>query len=183
MPNEPVADLRIRAAHASDAAALARLIGELGYETTDAEMMTRLQSILSDGRYKTVVAVIGGQICGMIGTISFPSYEHNDLSGRIIALVVSKQMRRTGIGARLIAAAERDFEQRKITRIAVNTRLTRQDAHQFYEKLGYKRTGFRFSKNLSLTINDQVPRKAPLRQRERRAGRPPGARRNSRGWN
>jgi GNAT superfamily N-acetyltransferase len=62
-------------------------------------------------------------------------------------------MRRTGIGARLIAAAECDFEQRKITRVAVDTRLMRQDAHQFYEKLGYKRSGFRFSKILSATLN------------------------------
>jgi hypothetical protein len=71
----------IREASLSDAKELAALMGEFGYETTGAEMMARLQSILKDGRYRSFVAVIGDRICGVIGTISFPSYEHNDLSG------------------------------------------------------------------------------------------------------
>jgi len=84
----------------------------------------------------------------MIGTFSASSYLHNDLSGRIIALVVSTKSRRRGIGAELVAAAEKDFAQRGITRVTLTTRFEREEAHQFYEKLGYARTGFRFAKNL-----------------------------------
>jgi hypothetical protein len=32
----------------------------------------------------------------------------------------------------------------------LNTRLTREDAHKFYETLGYERNGWRFVKQLSV---------------------------------
>jgi|ERR1700682_425658 ribosomal protein S18 acetylase RimI-like enzyme len=101
-----------------------------------------------DARYKTFVAEIGGKLCGMIGTVSHSSYLHNDFSGRIIALVVSSKMRRRGIARKLVAAAEKDFLRRKITRVTLTTRFEREEAHRFYEQLGYARTGFRFGKNL-----------------------------------
>ena len=141
-------DLKIRDGELSDAPELAALMCELGYETTIAEMESRLISILNDPRYKTLVALNNDKICGMIGTVSASSYLHNDLSGRIIALVVSKELRQRGIGARLIAEAEKNLIQRGITRVTVTARFEREKAHQFYEKLGYARTGFRFAKNL-----------------------------------
>jgi len=141
-------DLKIRDGKLSDAADLAALMCELGYETAGAEMESRLISILKDPRYKTLVALNDDKICGMIGTVSASSYLHNDLTGRIIALVVSRESRRRGIGARLIAEAEKNLIQRGITRVTVTARFEREKAHQFYEKLGYARTGFRFAKNL-----------------------------------
>jgi len=72
------------------------------------------------------------------------------VGGRILALVTSKTMRRQGIGRALIAIAEKDFTQRGIQRIALNTRLAREDAHKFYESLGYERNGWRFVKQLSV---------------------------------
>ena len=141
-------DLKIRDGKLSDAAGLAALMCELGYETAGAEMESRLISILKDLRYKTLVALNDDKICGMIGTVSASNYLHNDLTGRIIALVVSRESRRRGIGARLIAEAEKNLIQRGITRVTVTARFEREKAHQFYEKLGYARTGFRFAKNL-----------------------------------
>jgi ribosomal protein S18 acetylase RimI-like enzyme len=140
--------LTIRDAKRSDAPALASLMCELGYETTSAEMRQRLKPILSDAGFRTFVAEIDDQVCGMIGTLTHASHEHNDPSGKIIALVVSEKQRRSGIGRALIAAAEKDFAKRKITRVSLTTRFTREEAPQFYEALGYSRTGFRFAKNL-----------------------------------
>ena len=149
LPNERLFDLAIRAAEMNDAAPLAQLMCELGYETTQSEMQMRLERIATDGRLRTFIAVRDGKVCGMISTLIYPSIEHNDLSGRIVALVILRTMRRRGIGRALIATAEKDFAQRGIRRIALNTRLTREDAHKFYESLGYERNGFRFTKNLS----------------------------------
>jgi ribosomal protein S18 acetylase RimI-like enzyme len=132
----------------NDAAALAQLMCELGYETTKSEMQMRVQRIATDERCRTFVAVHNGEVCGMIGTVTYPSYEHNDPSGRILALAILSTMRRYGIGRTLIATAERDFAQRGIRRIALNTRLAREDAHKFYESLGYERNGWRFVKQL-----------------------------------
>jgi ribosomal protein S18 acetylase RimI-like enzyme len=101
----------IRDAELDDAAELAALMCELGYETKRTEMETRLKLILSNPGYKTFVATMDGCICGMIGTLTYPSYEHNDASGRILALVTASTARRRGIGRALIAMVEKDFAQ------------------------------------------------------------------------
>jgi len=143
-----VVALTIRDAKLNDAPALAALMCELGYETISAEMSQRLKSILSDPRCGTFVAEIDNEIRGMVGTLTHASHEHNDLSGKIIALVVSKKERRSGVGRALIAAVEKDFARRNVSRVTVTTRFEREEAHRFYEALGYLRTGFRFGKNL-----------------------------------
>ena len=138
----------IRDAEVNDAPELAMLMCELGYETDPTEMEARLELILSNSAYKTFVAIRDGSVCGMIGTLTYPSYEHNDASGRILALVTSGTARRRGIGRALIATAEKDFGQRGIGRVSLDTRLTREDAQKFYELLGYERNGWRFVKQL-----------------------------------
>ena len=100
MPDERLFDLTIRAVEMNDAAAIAQLICELGYETTTSEMQMRLERIATDERLRTFVAVCDGKVCGMIGTLTYPSIEHNDFSGRIVALVIKSTMRRRGIGSR-----------------------------------------------------------------------------------
>jgi ribosomal protein S18 acetylase RimI-like enzyme len=141
----------IRNAELNDTPELAVLMCELGYETRRTEMETRLKLILSNPAYKTFVAIMDGCVCGMIGTLTYPSYEHNDASGRIVALVTSGTLRRRGIGRALIATAEKDFAQKGIRRVALDTRLTREGAHKFYESLGYERNGWRFVKQLPVT--------------------------------
>ena len=148
MPLDADDDITIRCAQPGDAAMLAQLMCELGYETTKSEMQTRMERIATDERYRTFVAVRDGNVCGMIGTFTYPSYEHNDPGGRILALVTSSAAQRRGIGRALVATAEKDFAQRGIRRVALDTRLTREDAHKFYESLGYERNGWRFVKQL-----------------------------------
>jgi len=166
MPLEGDIDLTIRHAQLGDAAVLAQLMCELGYETTTAEMSQRLKSILSDPRYSTTVAEIDGKLCGMIGTLTHISHEHNDLSGKIVALVVSKKQQRSGVGRALIAAAENDFARRNVTRVTLTTRFERDKAHRFYEALGYDRTGLRFAKKLApRPVERSNPRRAICRAR------------------
>jgi ribosomal protein S18 acetylase RimI-like enzyme len=143
--------VRIRDARLTDASALAELMCELGYHTTAPEMRRRLNSILCDVRYRTLLAEVDGKVCGTIGTLSHASYEHNDPSGRILALVILPGARRRGIGRALIASAEKDFADKAVTRVSVDTRLTRKEAHQFYESLGYERNGWRFVKRLPVS--------------------------------
>src|SRR4029077_8704636 len=98
----------------TDAASLAQLMCELGYETTKSEMQMRVERITTDERCRTFVAVSDGAVCGMIGTDTYQSYEHNYPSGRILPLAILSTMRRHGIGRALIATAEKDFANRGI---------------------------------------------------------------------
>lgn len=150
MPDSNDVDLTIRAAEAADAEALADLMTQLGYETRISEMQMRIEPILSNKNYATFVAVCKGKVCGMIGAFTCYTYEHNSASTRIQALVVSKETRGRGVGHALIAAAEKHLAQKNIRRIAVDARFERKEAHEFYEKLGYTRNGFRFVKELPM---------------------------------
>jgi GNAT superfamily N-acetyltransferase len=142
-------DVAIRRAEVADAAALADLMTQLGYPTRASEMEMRMETIYADRNYATFVAVIEGKVCGMIGTFTCYTYEHNGPSGRILALVVSEKMRGRGVGHALIMAAEADFAQRNVRRVAVNARFERTKAHEFYEKAGYAKNGFRLVKELA----------------------------------
>jgi ribosomal protein S18 acetylase RimI-like enzyme len=149
MAQNPNDNLIVRLFERSDHESLASLMGELGYATRASEMEMRMEVIRQDSRYTTFVAVLDGMICGMIGTFVHQTYEHNGPGGRILALVVATAARGRGVGRALIAAAENDFAQKNVRRITLNTRFERDAAHQFYEKVGYTRTGFRFAKTLA----------------------------------
>lgn len=142
--------LTIRSPEAGDMEALADLMTQLGYETRTSEMEMRMETILANNSYSTFVAVSEGKVCGMIGTYTCYTYEHNNPSARILALVVSEKMRGRGVGEALMAAAEKDLAQKNIRRIAVNTHFDRTRAHEFYEKLGYAKNGFRLVKELPM---------------------------------
>jgi ribosomal protein S18 acetylase RimI-like enzyme len=143
-------DVSVRAVEAADMEALADLMTQLGYETRTSEMQMRMETILANKNFATFVAVSEGKVCGMIGTQTGYSYEHNNPGGRILALVVSEKMRGRGVGEALIAAAEKDLAQKNINRVAVNTHFRRTQAHEFYEKLGYEKNGFRLVKELPM---------------------------------
>ena len=138
----------IRAAEESDAPALAELMTQLGYRTSAEEMRERLSAIFRHQDFATFVAVEENEVCGMIGLSASVGYEHDDPTGRIMALVVDERMRGRGIGRALLAAAEEYFARKKIVRVVLTSRFTREKAHAFYESLGYVRTGLRFMKNL-----------------------------------
>lgn len=146
-------DLTIRDAEATDTEALAELMTALGYKTRTSEMQMRLEIIAKDPRYRTFVAIRNGKVCGMIGTFWCYGYEHNNPGGRILALVIAEEARGCGVGRALIGAAENHFARNNIRRIAVDTRFERQDAHKFYDSVGYTRNGFRFVKTLAVAAD------------------------------
>jgi GNAT superfamily N-acetyltransferase len=150
MSNSKDVDFTIRGVEEGDMSALADLMTQLGYETRSSEMLMRMETIGADKNYATFVAISEGKVCGMIGTFTRYSYEHNSPSGIILALVVSERMRGRGIGHALIAAAEKDLARKNIRRMSVYTHFRRTEAHEFYEKAGYTKNGFRMVKELPM---------------------------------
>jgi ribosomal protein S18 acetylase RimI-like enzyme len=138
----------IRPAQEGDEPQLAELMTQLGYPTSAEEMAGRMDMISRDETFATFVAAEGNDVLGVIGVSDCPSYEHNDRNGRIIALVVRVDVRRRGVGRELIRFAENYLAQKKVGRIVLTSRITREDAHKFYESLGYARTGLRFMKEI-----------------------------------
>ncbi len=146
-----MASIAIREATIADSDQIAQLVSDLGYRTTSSQMHRRLESILRDHDYQTLVACDGDQIVGFIGTRIGPLYESDELYGQIMALAVASARQRGGIGRLLMQSAETILVQRGARVSVVTSGNHRTDAHAFYEKNGYTFNGRRFKKSLTLS--------------------------------
>jgi GNAT superfamily N-acetyltransferase len=138
----------IRAATLSDAKPIASLVTALGYPTNATDMKKRLQALLAEPTYNTLVAELDGVIVGMAGACLARFYEKNGLYARLVALVVSEASAGRGVGAALVRVVEKWAKGEGAAEIFLNSGVQREGAHSFYQKLGYRVTGVRFSKEL-----------------------------------
>lgn len=137
--------MTIRPALIDDAAPIAGLMTQLGYPTTSEAMTVRLAGILPDPARLTVVAE-SDRIVGVAGGAVGRYYEGDGLYGQLAVLVVDAEARGAGVGRALVDAVEAWAAGRGARTIVLNTGLQRAGAHAFYERCGYARTGFRFTK-------------------------------------
>jgi GNAT superfamily N-acetyltransferase len=138
----------IRAATLADHAQLAMLVTALGYPTNASDMKTRLEGLFADPSYTTFVAELDGKVVGMAGACIARFYERNGVYARLCALVVSGESSGHGVGAALVRAVENWALERDAAEIFLNSGVQREGAQAFYEKLGYRVSGVRFSREL-----------------------------------
>jgi GNAT superfamily N-acetyltransferase len=122
---------------------------QLGYITSEAAMQARLNNILPNPDYHTLVAEVDNRVAGMVGCFVGYTHEIDGFYGYIIAMVVGEGYRGKGVGAALVREAEKWFRERQAVGIILTSNKRRLDAHAFYERLGYESTGLRFSKRLA----------------------------------
>jgi GNAT superfamily N-acetyltransferase len=132
----------------ADSAAVADLVTLLGYDTTGAEMQERMTAVQADDSYVTLVAERDGAIAGFVGARIGQYYERTGRYGQILILSIAEDSRRQGVGRALVDAAEAWARSRGAQAILVNSGRQREEAHLFYEGMGYSATGLRFVKAL-----------------------------------
>ena len=137
----------IRAADSRDGEALARLVGQLGYEITPAEAGERLALMHTEGRH-VLVAEVGGTVVGCLSTSAMRVLHRPAPVGRISMMVVDEAHRGRGIGAALVRAAEGALAAQGCYMVEVTSHARRTEAHRFYERLGYERTSVRLAREL-----------------------------------
>ena len=132
-------EVSARDAAPDDLVALTLLINQLGYTTSAGEMKIRFNLISDHPDYKTLVAVVGGEVVGMVGLCKGLFYEMNGMYLRILVLVVKHTDRSRGVGKILIAAAESWAKENGLKAVYINcgNRKERDAAHQFYRHMGY----------------------------------------------
>jgi ribosomal protein S18 acetylase RimI-like enzyme len=112
-------------------------------------MRNRLQLILADEDYLTLVACDGDEVVGFVGARVGRFYEEDGYYGQLMALAVATERQRRGIGRMLVQAVEAFLIERGVSVLVVTSGNHRADAHAFYESNGYEFTGRRYEKTLA----------------------------------
>ena len=146
----PPSPIEIRAARAKDIPALARLAGELGYPTGEAEMRRRFDRVAEDPEHAALVAETGsGEVVGWVH-VHLTRWLATPTRGELAGLIVAATARNQGIGARLLRAAEEWTKAHGGAVLSLRSNVVRKDAHRFYERAGYAvtKTSLNFRKTL-----------------------------------
>jgi GNAT superfamily N-acetyltransferase len=126
-------------AQETDAAEIARLSLELGYQAGVEQTLAALGQMLGSPRYLVVVASGGaGQLLGWAVAERRWMLETGE-SVEITGLVVATSARRRGVGKALVAAAESWARGNGFSSLRVRSNVTRSESHPFYERLGFER--------------------------------------------
>jgi len=149
-PAAASAAVALREPTPEDAAAIASLLGELGYPSTPEQATERLARIAADPSTLALVAEVDGEVAGLAALHVQNLVERDEPGCEVAALVVGERFRRRGIGELLMRAIEDEARARGGRHLVLNTAHRRADAHAFYEALGYEHTGRRYAKELNL---------------------------------
>ena len=141
-------DLSIRDARLEDSPHVARLLDQLGYPTDARAVASRLERLAIVGD-RVFVAEADGRLVGLAHLQVSPGIERDRPAGKLGALVVDEEQRGHGVGRALVQAVEEDARRRGCALLFLTTRETRDDAHAFYERVGFEQTGRRYSRTLS----------------------------------
>jgi GNAT superfamily N-acetyltransferase len=138
--------LVIREAGADDSSAIARLLTELGYPSSAADVERRLGRLGPDDR--VFLAELDDQVAGLAAIHVSPALELDGDAAKVSALVVDERYRRRGLGEALMARIEEEARRRGCAVLFLTTAERREDAHAFYRRIGLEETGRRFAKRL-----------------------------------
>jgi ribosomal protein S18 acetylase RimI-like enzyme len=127
----------IRDARPADMPAIHQLIGQLGYPIDDAEFRHRFERVSSANGHRVIVAEEEGKVVGLLHVFDRPALE-KPCEAVVQALVVESSRRGSGIGEALMREAESWAEGRELASTSLYTRVERERAHAFYERIGYK---------------------------------------------
>jgi len=149
-------EIVIRLTTLEDAPTIAALAGQLGYITPEEDVACRLAELIQQANRAIYVAAYPGgdddNAPGVVGWIDLYIYR-SLLDNPLVMLggvVVDAAYRGKGIGRRLMEYAEAWGRARGCAAVYLKTRVDREDAHAFYEHLGYRnlKTQYAFRKEL-----------------------------------
>ena len=133
----------------SDISAIRDILeNDLGYNCELDSLRNRVEEMMNRGNYQIFVAEDDNKVVGYIGCVNYLAFELENEGMKIIALAVSKEYRRNGIGTQLLKTAEQWAKENNIEVILLNSGLPREDAHSFYESQGYFKKSYGFIKRI-----------------------------------
>jgi N-acetylglutamate synthase-like GNAT family acetyltransferase len=127
----------IRSAHPGDILSLTALTIQLGYAAEEKQIEIRFNRILQEREHQVWVAITENKVSGWVHAFITHRIE-SDSFVEIGGLVVDDRKRGNGIGQQLVAAVHQWAIQTKHSKVRVRSNVLRQQAHSFYQKMGYE---------------------------------------------
>lgn len=153
--------IKIRRVTMADARALLPLVNQLGYPTTEENLIARIALYQQSPFDRSWIAIQNEQIIGCIALHLYDLFHSTERYARIVSLIVRDTHRRQGIGKKLIARAERYALRKNCSSLELSSshKRIKLGAHHFYEALGYKNEGEYASNYLRKFLR---PKEGPL---------------------
>ena len=149
MTSTPEHRVTIRTASLRDAAAIAPLLGQLGYPTHADELGERLERLAEHPDVQVLVAELDDKVVGVAAYQLIDLLERPEPQCRITALVVDDRHRRRGVAYALLHTIEESAVEQGCFRLEVTTRADRDDALAFYRAAGFDERPRRLTKPLT----------------------------------
>ena len=145
-------ELVIRPAAVEDLPAILELYQELGAayghspEQGEVDHRQLWRQVMADTRQQVLVEEQGGEIVGTATLILVPNLGHQGKPWAVVENVVVRSDRRgQGLGTALMAEATRIAGSHGCYKMVLTSNLARQQAHEFYRRLGWQQTHAGFS--------------------------------------
>ncbi len=158
-----IPDLVIRPATIKDLPAILALYSDLhaayGRNPDEDEVDNRelWQQVMADTRQQVLVGEQNGEIVCTATLIIVPNLGHRGKPWAAVENVVVLEHRRgCGLGTALMSEASRIARSYGCYKIVLTSNLERQQAHEFYHRLGWQQTHAGFSLNLSQGVCSQL---------------------------
>jgi N-acetylglutamate synthase-like GNAT family acetyltransferase len=142
----------VRRAGTADTAAIAALLGDLGYTTAAPDVERRLAELERSGRSAALVAERRGEVVAVLTLHMVPVLHEPGDWCRVTVLVVGEQARRQGLARALVTEAEAIARSHGCVRIEVTSALHRDGAHEFYRGMGFGQVSEHFLKSLAASV-------------------------------
>ena len=141
--------IQFRLATRTDLPAIVQLLAEddLGaqrerYETPLPQAYYEaFESIENDPNQELIVAEMDGRVTGTLQLMFLPSISYQGRTrAQVESVRVAKRLRGQGIGAELMKWASERARQRGCHLMQLTSHKSREDAHRFYERLGFTKS-------------------------------------------
>ena len=129
----------IREATLNDINGLSKLISQLGYPISVADMTQSLSTYLNNNNYYVYVAVFNETVVGVASVIINDYFHKIGRIAIVTAFCIDETHRRAGIGKLLMNFVEQQAKYNSCNFVELKSGLHRikDGSHNFYKKLGY----------------------------------------------
>lgn len=143
----------MRPPEAGEAGAIAELLDQLGYPSTEEQVRARLEALASTPDHSVLVAelslptgerIVAGLLALEVGRL----LHRDDRHAHLTALVTHRQFRHRGVARALLAAAEMIARREGCAFLHLRSSAMRDDAHGFFRAMGFEETHLAFDKKL-----------------------------------